>query len=52
MKPTLVYLNGSVGILSSLGGQGGAGNGFEYLTRTSRSSLLSKKSKFEEPFLH
>jgi hypothetical protein len=40
VKLMFVYLKGLVGMLSSFGGQGGAGNGFEYRTRTRRSSLL------------
>jgi hypothetical protein len=40
VKLMFEYLKGFVGMLSSFGGQGGAGNGFEYRTRTRRSSLL------------
>lgn len=39
------YRIGFVGMLRSFGGHGGAGKGFEYRTRTSRSSFELKKKR-------
>jgi hypothetical protein len=47
----VAYRSGVVGISNILGGHGGAGRGFEYRTRTTRSSLLEIRHYYENPDL-